>query len=135
MIDSETTIKDLNYFKKELSNIIFNLLEDDWFKDLKFYAHDEVRDFRDSVEKIVEEYLYDVEISPIFSIKLFKHLLCNSIYEQVRDEIEYLFDEEIGKVSVENGKWVFPKKSWTTRSVSKKIAIFITKEHLEVDLY
>ena len=72
MIDSETTIKDLNYFKKELSNIIFNLLEDDWFKDLKFYAHDEVRDFRDSVEKIVEEYLYDVEISPIFSIKLFQ---------------------------------------------------------------
>jgi hypothetical protein len=121
--------KNIESFKNAIANNLYNLLEEDWFKDLHFGAHDELFDFRTSIRGVVDEYLPDLKSDPLFSIENIKGILAHQIYNEIEQEVEYLIYNK--DMVVKNGKWTFSRKTWTTRSVAKKISkenIFLNRD-------
>lgn len=110
-----------NKLKEEISYHVFLLLNDDWFKDLYFDASDEIWELEDSIKASICKYVPDLNdgLSDLFDFAQVQNIISHNIYRAIVEKINKLYNDK--DMYLKNGKWFFSKKSYTIKSISKKI--------------
>lgn len=110
-----------NKLKEEISDHVFTLLNDDWFKDLYFDASDEVWELEDSIKaSCCKHIIYLNEgSSDLFNFTQVQDIISHNIYRAIVEKINELYNDK--DMYLKNRKWFFSKKSYTIKSISKKI--------------
>ena len=108
-------------FKEEISNHIVTLLNDDWFKSLYFCASDETMELEDSIKSTLCKYTpcFNEGSSNLFEFTQVRDIIAHNIYRAIAEKINDLYNNK--DISLNNGDWSFSKKSYTIKSISKKI--------------
>lgn len=110
-----------NKLKEEISNHIFKLLNDDWFKSLYFGATDETMELEDSIKESLCKYVPHLNdgSSDLFDFAQVQDIIAHNIYRSIVEHINDLYNDK--DIYLKNGEWFFSKKSYTIKSISKKI--------------
>lgn len=110
-----------NKFKEELSNHILSLLNDEWFQELYFSASTETLEFHDAIRDTLFKYApcFNDSLSELFNFKRVGNIIAHNIYRGIIQELNELLNN--GDMKFENGSWIFSKKTYTKKFISKKI--------------
>lgn len=111
-----------NKFKEELSqHILTFLLDDEWFQQLYFSASTETLMFNDAIRDTLFKYApcFNDSLSKLFNFKQVGNIIAHNIYRGIIQELNELLNN--GDMKFENGSWIFSKKTYTKKSISKKI--------------
>jgi len=112
----------LDNLKKDIEKYIINLLNEKDFQDYGFIAYREIEDLQLSIYDLVDKYTSDIK-SSVFCNDTIKEIINHNIYRECLEELKRVIGKNFphGETKVKNGSWVFTKKSWTPKSVAKKI--------------
>jgi|SRR6056300_1310123 hypothetical protein len=110
-----------NKFKEELSQHILSLLDDEWFRELYFSASTETFEFNCAIQDTLFKYApcFNDSLSKLFNFKQVGNIIAHNIYRGIIQELNELLNN--GDMKFENGSWIFSKKSYTKKSICKKI--------------
>ena len=115
------TEKQKNKLKEELSKHILFLLDDSWFQELYFSASDETLELNNAIEDTLFKYesCFNNSLSDLFNFKQVGIIIAHNIYRGIIEELNELLNN--GDMKFENGSWIFSKKTYTKKSICKKI--------------